>query len=476
MRSHSEYIPLTQDQIALAQHTDIVEYLRERGEKVQKEGNHYIWEKHDSCVIHGYKWYQNSTGKHGAAVAFVQNFFHKSFPHAVLELIGNRQITFDLAAPPPTKRESKPTDMIPVAFCLPPAAPDNRRLYAYLTHTRGIAHEIVNTFIDEHLIYQDKQGNIVFVCYDCFGRVKSAHKRGTNSAQRYRGFVTGGEFNCGFSYANDNATVLYVFEAPIDLMSFLTLHRHEPWHRASYLSLGGLSEDPLRRFLKEHKSIQRIAFCFDNDINKPENRGQEAAKRFMRQFSGKYIIIQFLIGVLTPIIFIGGIIAVLNELIQSFEKKEEYNRKLEELEEEIKEFSSQNQTLVEDCKSTIREIELEHQKTIQSLSRCSQSLYNEANAVLKNTHDLMIINGLLSERIQTLLKYATTSLEPEQESKLIEEITSAINHIKMENEQIAHHRQELEKAMRDIEQHDLEVAQKQELKEIQGHHFGGLSI
>ncbi|MFR0936504.1 MAG: DUF3991 domain-containing protein [Hominenteromicrobium sp.] len=165
--------------------------------------------------------------------------------------------------------------MIPVAFCLPPAAPDNRRLYAYLTHTRGIAHEIVNTFIDEHLIYQDKQGNIVFVCYDRFGRVKSAHKRGTNSAQRYRGFVTGGEFSCGFSYANDNATVLYVFGAPIDLMSFLTLHRHEPWHRASYLSLGGLSEDPLRRFLKEHKSIQRIAFCFDNDINKPENKGKK---------------------------------------------------------------------------------------------------------------------------------------------------------------------------------------------------------
>lgn len=66
-------------------------------------------------------------------------------------------------------------------------------------------------------------------------------------------------------------------------------NRHEPWHRASYLSLGGLSENPLRRFLKEHKSIQRIAFCFDNDINKPENQGQEAAKRFMRQFSGKYI-------------------------------------------------------------------------------------------------------------------------------------------------------------------------------------------
>lgn len=40
MRSHSEYIPLTQEQIAAAQHTDIAEYLRERGEKVQKEGKH----------------------------------------------------------------------------------------------------------------------------------------------------------------------------------------------------------------------------------------------------------------------------------------------------------------------------------------------------------------------------------------------------------------------------------------------------
>lgn len=237
------------------------------------------------------------------------------------------------------------------------------------------------------------------------------------------------------------------------------------------LPLNKNTEEAVYQYIVDHNySISSRQMRTDLSLTKQQT------KSFLQKFRRKGIIIQFLIGVLTPIILIGGIIAVLNELIQSFEKKEEYNRKLEELEEEIKEFSSQNQTLVEDCKSTIREIELEHQKTIQSLSRCSQSLYNEANAVLKNTHDLMIINGLLSERIQTLLKYATTSLEPEQESKLIEEITSAINHIKMENEQIAHHRQELEKAMRDIEQHDLEVAQKQELKEIQGHHFGGLSI
>ena len=103
MRSHSEYIPLTQDQIALAQHTDIVEYLRERGEKVQKEGNHYIWEKHDSCVIHGYKWYQNSTGKHGAAVAFVQNFFHKSSSAT------DRSLLISLPLLPPNENQNPQT-------------------------------------------------------------------------------------------------------------------------------------------------------------------------------------------------------------------------------------------------------------------------------------------------------------------------------------------------------------------------------
>lgn len=91
MRSHSEYIPLTQEQIAAAQHTDIAEYLRERGENGAKEGNHYIWKKHDSCVIHGYKWYQNSTGKHGAAVAFRAKLLSQKLPARCAR--GHRQPT-----------------------------------------------------------------------------------------------------------------------------------------------------------------------------------------------------------------------------------------------------------------------------------------------------------------------------------------------------------------------------------------------
>lgn len=287
MKIHSDYIPLTQAQIAAAQHTDIAEYLQSRGEKLKREGAHFIWKAHDSCVITGYKWYQNSTGKHGAAVAFVQHFFGMSFPQAVLELIHGKQISLELSKPHPPQKPPK-AETLPVAFALPPSAPDHRRLFAYLTQTRCISPDIVSDFLLDKLIYQDTSGNIVFVCYDKNGLVRAAHRRGTNTAHRYRGFVSGGDFTCGFSYVCETADTLYVFEAPIDLMSYISLHRHEPWHRSCYLSLGGLSDEALRRFLKEYPNIREIVFCLDNDAAQPENWGQIAAQKYVRHYGKKY--------------------------------------------------------------------------------------------------------------------------------------------------------------------------------------------
>lgn len=51
MKRHGDYVPLTQEQITAAQHTDIAEFLRARGEKLRREGSHYIWKEHDSCVL-----------------------------------------------------------------------------------------------------------------------------------------------------------------------------------------------------------------------------------------------------------------------------------------------------------------------------------------------------------------------------------------------------------------------------------------
>lgn len=286
MKRHGDYVPLTQEQITAAQHTDIAEFLRARGEKLRREGSHYIWKEHDSCVITGYMWYQNSSGKHGAAVSFVQHFFGMSFPQAVLALLKDQQLNLSVTELPPREKKAK-SDTMPIAFALPPSAPDHRRLFAYLTKTRCISPDIVTDFLQDKLIYQDVYGNIVFVCYDKLGQVRAAHRRGTNTSHRYRGFVAGGDFACGFSYVCETADTLYVFEAPIDLMSYISLHRHQPWHKSSYLSLGGLADDALRRFLSEYPDIRKIVFCLDNDTDKPENWGQAAAQKYSRNYGKK---------------------------------------------------------------------------------------------------------------------------------------------------------------------------------------------
>lgn len=85
----------------------------------------------------------------------------------------------------------------------------------------------------------------------------------------------------------ETADTLYVFEAPIDLMSYISLHRHQPWHKSSYLSLGGLADDALRRFLSEYPDIRKIVFCLDNDTDKPENWGQAAAQKYSRNYGKK---------------------------------------------------------------------------------------------------------------------------------------------------------------------------------------------
>ena len=57
---------------------------------------------------------------------------------------------------------------------------------------------------------------------------------------------------------------LFVFEAPIDLLSFLCLFK-KGWQKQSYLSLGGVGEKALLRFLSDRPDIQTVYLCLDSD-------------------------------------------------------------------------------------------------------------------------------------------------------------------------------------------------------------------
>lgn len=66
---------------------------------------------------------------------------------------------------------------------------------------------------------------------------------------------------------------MLVFEAPIDLLSFIELFPKN-WQQHNYLSLGGVSGKALRQFLSERPDVERVFLCLDSD-----KAGEDACKR-----------------------------------------------------------------------------------------------------------------------------------------------------------------------------------------------------
>ena len=76
----------------------------------------------------------------------------------------------------------------------------------------------------------------------------------------------------------EDSTVLNVFEAAIDLMSYTDLFCD---FESNKLALGMLADAPLETFLKEHEQITTIRFCLDGDMH-----GRKATEELMTKYYG----------------------------------------------------------------------------------------------------------------------------------------------------------------------------------------------
>jgi len=75
--------------------------------------------------------------------------------------------------------------------------------------------------------------------------------------------VEGSNPRCSFHHAGTSDR-LYVFEAPIDLLSFLTRYPRG-WQEHSFVSLCGTSEHAMLWMLEQNPSIQSVCLCLDHD-------------------------------------------------------------------------------------------------------------------------------------------------------------------------------------------------------------------
>ena len=252
----------TQEQIDRANQADLVSFLQSQGEQLTRAGNEYRWKRHDSLTVRGNKWYRHSQSKGGGPVDFVMEFFGKSFTEAVELLTGEKG-----AAPPPDRPSPAPLS----DFRLPPRSTDNRIARNYLTAARRIDEDVTGFFFATGDIYEEAaHHNAVFVGRDEDGVPRYAHQRGT--AGNFRLDVKGSDKAFNFCYRGEGER-LFVFEAPIDLLSFLCLFKKD-WQKQSYLAVGGVGEKALLCFLSDRPNIKTVYLCLDND-----NAGNDACSR-----------------------------------------------------------------------------------------------------------------------------------------------------------------------------------------------------
>lgn len=212
----------TQEELAIAKDTDLPDLLSSLGYQVKRVGNYHTVREMDSLRVKNRRsWFRYSEGIGGDAIAFVQHFCQKSFPEAVDYLLDFQGGARSFRASPPVSRRE------PVPFVLPPPAPDHRRVTAYL-QKRGIAPQVIRDFIAAGLLYEEAaHHNCVFVGKNSAGQPVFAAMRGTydQNGAAFRGGVPGSDKDTGFRLPCPPEQLrVFVFEAPIDLMSLSLIH------------------------------------------------------------------------------------------------------------------------------------------------------------------------------------------------------------------------------------------------------------
>ena len=275
------FIPFTREQLHDAKHANLAVFLEAQGEQLKRSGSELEWADHH-VTIRGNQFYDQYDQRGGAAIDFVQKYFNANFPDAVQMLLGQ-----NIAAAPVETRQYQ-RERVP--FALPPKNENMRRVYAYLLKQRCLDRKVLDHFVHKKLIYEsDKYHNAVFVGTDENDNPKHAHKRSTASQSDWRQNQAGSDAAFAFHHIGKSG-VIYAFEAPIDLLSFISLYQKD-WQQHSYVALCGISSDALMHQISAHDNLREIVLCLDND-----EAGHAATERITQALQDK----GYSVSVLSP--------------------------------------------------------------------------------------------------------------------------------------------------------------------------------
>ena len=278
----------TAEELALAKSVDLTAVAESLGYTVKKVGRYHTLKEMDSIRIYDRKsWFrwsrEHEKGNNGGSqIDFLRVFEGMEIKEVVFWLLdfsgyqrdGNWEKREKSVFVEKKKEKKK-------AFVLPAPARNNSYLYSYLTGDRALDRHTVDYFVRCGLIYEERSHhNIVFKGNDLQGKTRFASMRGVfdREGKSFKCDVAGNDKNYGFNIWYGKSDEVMVFEAAIDLMSYVEIRGD---YETNKLALGMLSDAPLSTFLDEHPNISRISFCLDND-----GPGREATEALLEKYYG----------------------------------------------------------------------------------------------------------------------------------------------------------------------------------------------
>ena len=273
------------EQIETARQTDLLTYLQTyEPDNLQRIGTEtYCTKEHDSLKISNglWHWFSRHIGGKNALdyLIKVKGF---SFTQAVMMLNNSTPLVQNFRKP----------QEVPKSLEIPELHPDIQRVKRYLMG-RGIDERIIDYCHKEGLLFEDADyHNCVFLGKDQNGVPMYGSLRSTTTD--FKRDLDGSDKRYSFKlFFNDEADTLHLFEAVIDLMSFITLavKVRDEWYKDDYLSLGGVyatdkKQDiplALNAYLETHPNLKTVYLHLDND-----EIGRKATRQIKEVLQDRY--------------------------------------------------------------------------------------------------------------------------------------------------------------------------------------------
>jgi hypothetical protein len=263
-----------------ANNVNILDYLLSIGEPLKSEGNNfYRHDEHDSLVVNSRKNYfsWNSKNVSGNAVTYLMNVYNISFQHAVKKInedLGGQDLS-KFKVPELTYPSEFNYDVKEVA--------STDHVFKYLVDDRKIDADLVQAFIKADLIKEDSYKNVIFKWKE-HGELIGANLQGTREIPEEKRLqadrpyfkkvlpTTKEATYSGFSITRGYPEKVLFFEAPIDLLSYLSMSRSKLTN-CRLISMDGLKQQTVFRTLKNTikelrevgRDIESVTLCVDND-------------------------------------------------------------------------------------------------------------------------------------------------------------------------------------------------------------------